>query len=68
MHGFREWSRLEQENQAIRLRLEHDSRPNDAAADDPTSASIEQMRLELGQLHRSEQELRYNDADEPTEG
>jgi hypothetical protein len=67
MHGFREWSRLEQENQALRQRLEHGPRPNDPTSD-PTAAGIEQMRRELGQLHQSEQELRYNELDEPAEG
>ena len=65
MHGFREWSRLEQENQALRRRLEHVSRPNEPPTRDPTSAGIEQMRQELRRLHQSEQELRYNEADEP---
>ena len=65
MHGFREWSRLEQEHQALRQRLEHVPRSNEPPARDPTAAGIEQMRRELAQLHQSEQELRYNEADEP---
>jgi hypothetical protein len=64
MHGFRQWSSLEQQSEAIR---EHLAKQQPERRETPGGAELEDnlrhVQQEIQALHLSEVELRYN---EPT--
>jgi hypothetical protein len=66
MHGFRQWSSLEQQSEAIREHLakrepEHLEMPGGAELE----ANLSTVQREIAALHLSEVELRYNEPTDP---
>jgi hypothetical protein len=62
MHGFRQWSSLEQQSEAIR---EHLAKRQPDRQKSPVGVELEanlrNVQREIEELHLSEAELRYNE-------